>query len=297
MGRPKNRTLKFESRLDWLQFGSFFDEPRRVKFIDLFIGIKEELKARGFEPKETKFPRYQGEEIGPFKFMVRHQDAHHMIIASGASAPDLAHIAQLNDLCGKCLRLDSALTMTFDEPQPDYAEWMVKQIRANDAQKQKKTRTAFEFFDDKHANTGIRNKRCETDIKWNAYDAGFHHQGRMDSREWRWEVKTYNGPARRAWELYTQADDKAKLCAEMTTTRFRKLGIVEPAIATLEPCPISGTRKKSRNEDKLIWMDKTICHVIKMLAEDGFSSDLRDLFHAHGLTDENGVFLAVREKG
>jgi hypothetical protein len=291
MARPKQRTGFFESRLDWLQLGSYSDDLRRRDFIAQEEFLLRKLNEAGNTPKPISFTRYQGVELGPYKFMKRDADDHRMIIASGPRAPSFAAWAIENDLCGKCIRIDGATDITYDEPVPDMGDWAREKIHRKDKSTGRKTQTALELYDAKHASSGIKSAAKKSSIKFNIYDSGFHHQGRLDSRVWRHEVKLSNEPAQDFWAKYVQAPNPSPLVAGMVNTRMNKVGVIEPMLSHLEPCPTSGTRAVTSNEKLLIHIDRSWMTSFVRLAREGCRNDLRDMFRAHGLTDEGGVFL------
>ncbi len=191
-------------------------------------------------------------------------------------------------------RVDARIELEFEEPQPNYGEWSRNRIRSNDLDSGRSTKTAMELYDARHADTGIRSGAREADIKWRLYDSGFHHQKRMDSKCWAMEVQLHKNPAKKFWGDCLASDDEVKLCVDMVATRFKKLGVSEAGLANAANYKVAGTRSIATNERKLLYVDKTVTKMIKDLTQSGFAGDVRAIFRAHGLIDENDVFLNLK---
>lgn len=287
----KNNIAELTSGLDWLTLSSFSDEIRRSNFLEFTRYILARERETKQDVKELRIGEYQGVQVGEIQAVERQRDNHLMLRFFGDSTGQYAEEAIVNELDCKCTRIDAQILARFKVPANKYGAVLRRRVEANDARLGKKNFTPIDSYTRMKGDSGITVGARTGAIYSRIYDWELKHNKETTQTLWRYEVELKQEAATDFWMRYQNASDQPTLCAEMVATRLKKLGIAETGFEHLKPQPISGTRKKSDDEMKLRYFEKSVIPFILKMVESGNEAGIKELLSRYQIIDENGVFL------
>jgi hypothetical protein len=253
---------------------------------DLWETIKSE------NPKAQRFGMsgYEGEKFDGVSYGVRSYDLHACLVAHGHRADSVVQWAIENDLDAECKRFDPSALMTFRRPVPFYGEILRRATRKHQLNEGRTERVPFTLFEKAKQDTGAYLGSRGSAIFTRIYDSDLYHKGESNQIRWNHELELTGVAASHTWAKMRESENRAKLCAEIVTTRLKKEGICPKGIEDLELSPVSGTKQRSEFDVWLAWFKRSSLPRAKREMLEGNANEVRAALIQSGILTPKGCF-------
>ncbi len=280
----------YEASCDWITLSAPTQARRLGAFKERVGDLWETIKSENPKPQRFGMSGYEGEKFDGVSYGVRSYDLHACLVAHGHRADAIVQWAIENDLDAECKRFDASVLTTFRRSVPFYGEILRRATRKHQLAQGRTERIPFTLFEKAKQDTGAYLGSRGSAIFTRVYDSDLYHKGESNQTRFNHEVELTGVAAVNTWGKMREAENRAKLCAEIVTTRLKKEGICPKGIEHLELSPVSGTKQRSEFEVWFAWFQRSALPRAKREMLDGHAPEVKAALIKAGILTPKGCF-------
>jgi len=246
--------------LDWLTLVSLPGSDEEL--VDCARAVRDSENLRElYDEKRWRVAGYKGWAVGPLRYGVG-KEATAMVQFSSdlASTVDVIGVLAFS----RPTRVDVQYTFILDDPYPHLAGVLYDAMMENNKSLARAIHCTFIS-----SNTGqtLYVNRRRSAVFLRLYDKSADLEAEALGTIWRMEVEYKSKAAPLALEEIAASTDQKQTCEDLAIGEFRKRGIEFENVAGAEDYAIEIGQRKSTNESRLAWLERSVRPVITKLIE------------------------------